>query len=82
MNLQDTLDQMRTQFEADAPPEAVKIMHQATADLASSGIMDEVLKAGDTAPSFTLCDQNGNDVSSAALLAQGPLVVTFYRGVW
>jgi peroxiredoxin len=40
------------------------------------------LKAGDTAPSFALNDANGNAVASSALLAQGPLVVSFYRGVW
>jgi hypothetical protein len=27
-------------------------------------------------------DAEGRPVSSAALLSQGPLVLTFYRGVW
>jgi peroxiredoxin len=29
-----------------------------------------------------LNDANGNPVASSALLGQGPLVVSFYRGVW
>jgi peroxiredoxin len=29
-----------------------------------------------------LTDQNGNEVSSADLLAKGPLIISFYRGVW
>jgi peroxiredoxin len=37
---------------------------------------------GDKAPRFTLNDPAGQAVSSAALLREGPLVVSFYRGVW
>ena len=33
-------------------------------------------------PDFTLPDQRGEPVSSAALLARGRPVVRFYRGVW
>jgi peroxiredoxin len=39
-------------------------------------------KAGDVAPEFTLLDPEGKEVSSRDLLARGPLVVSFYRGVW
>jgi len=48
-------------------------------------IRDSVLRtgqAGDRAPEFILKDANGREVSSRELLAKGPLVVTFYRGVW
>lgn len=82
MNLQQQLDDMRKQFEAGLPAETLAVMHKATEDLGNSGILDEVLQVGDTAPGFSLCDQNGNDLSSAELLARGPLVATFYRGVW
>lgn len=54
----------------------------ATAELIASGQAARAVRAGDRAPHFTLRDQNDNDVSLADLLAQGPLVVTFYRGVW
>ena len=33
-------------------------------------------------PAFTLNDPDGHPVSSDELLAKGPLVITFYRGVW
>jgi AhpC/TSA family len=36
----------------------------------------------DKSPAFSLKDPEGNVVSSTRLLSQGPLVVTFYRGVW
>jgi hypothetical protein len=31
---------------------------------------------------FTLANQDGVDVSSAALVAGGPLVMSFFRGRW
>ncbi|WP_454874344.1 peroxiredoxin-like family protein [Paraburkholderia xenovorans] len=87
MTLQDRLDAFKADFKAGkppyhAPPEIHPIMERATAELVASGQASRAIKAGDRAPLFTLKDQNGNDVSSAELLAQGPLVVTFYRGVW
>jgi peroxiredoxin len=57
-------------------------MRRATAELIASGAGSRALKAGDTAPPFVLNDANGNAVAASKLLAQGPLVVSFYRGVW
>ncbi|KXV54721.1 alkyl hydroperoxide reductase, partial [Gluconobacter japonicus] len=56
--------------------------HRATAELIASGAAEKALKAGDNAPPFTLNDPEGNPVSSADLLSKGPLVISFYRGVW
>ena len=82
MSLQAKLDTMREQFESKAPAETLAIMHGATNDLLASGIMDGVLKTGDPAPDFTLTDQDGKQVRTSALLSEGPLVISFYRGVW
>ncbi|MDQ7976077.1 peroxiredoxin-like family protein [Paraburkholderia sp. SARCC-3016] len=87
MSLQDKLDAFRADFKAgkppfNAPPEIHPVMERATAELIASGQAGRAIKAGDRAPHFNLKDQDGNDVSSAALLVKGPLVVTFYRGVW
>jgi len=87
MSLQDKLDAFRADFKAgkppfNAPPEIHPVMERATAELIASGQAARAIKAGNRAPHFNLKDQDGNDVSSAALLAKGPLVVTFYRGVW
>jgi peroxiredoxin len=43
---------------------------------ASVGSIDE------KAPDFTLPDAHGKPVPLSALLANGPVVVTFYRGGW
>ncbi|HTZ80764.1 MAG TPA: peroxiredoxin-like family protein [Stellaceae bacterium] len=87
MSLQQKLDAFRANFEAGGPPYNAPAwihgpMHRATDELIASGAASRALKVGDTAPAFTLRDPAGKEVSSASLLAQGPLVVTFYRGVW
>jgi peroxiredoxin len=87
MSLQDKLDAFKADFKAgkppfNAPPEIHPIMERATAELIASGQATRAIKAGERAPQFQLKDQNGNEISSADLLAKGPLVVTFYRGVW
>jgi peroxiredoxin len=82
MSLQDRLDAFKAEFRAARPPEVRAIMERATAELVASGAAGRALKAGDRAPAFTLEAQDGTLVSSADLLATGPLVVSFYRGVW
>jgi peroxiredoxin len=83
MSLQEKLDALRIKFETEmAPPEVVAVMHRVTEDLIASGQAERALKAGDPAPVFALPDPDGNIVSSRELLAKGPLVLTFYRGVW
>ena len=87
MTLQAKLDAFKADFEAGKPPynvphAVIETMHRATAELIASGAPAKALKAGDKAPAFTLHDPDGHPVSSAELLAKGPLVVSFYRGVW
>ena len=48
----------------------------------SSDVLDHALKVGDAAPEFTLPDAFGHEVSLKSLLAEGPLVISFYRGEW
>src|ERR1700722_13135928 len=87
MALQDRLDAFKADFESGRFPlkptrEALETMHRATAELIASEQVQRARKAGDTAPDFTLADSNGKPVSSRELLSKGPLVVSFYRGVW
>ena len=87
MTLQARLDAFKADFEAGKPPYSVPrsvidTMHRATKELIASGAAARALKAGDMAPLFVLKEPGGKSVSAAELLAQGPLVVSFYRGVW
>lgn len=87
MTLPERLAAFRANFEAGGPPYHApawvhELMHRATDELLASGAAERALKAGDRAPEFTLKDADGHEMSSRDLLAKGPLVVTFYRGVW
>jgi len=87
MALQDKLDAFKTDFEAGRLPlkpnkEALDTMHHATAELIASGQAQRAKKAGDVAPEFILKDSDGKPIASRDLLAKGPLIVSFYRGVW
>ena len=87
MSLQDRLDAFKADFEAGRlafkpTPQMLDLMHRGTAELIASGQALNAKKAGDKAPEFVLNDPDGHPVSSQALLAQGPLVISFYRGVW
>ncbi|MGV6831625.1 MAG: peroxiredoxin-like family protein [bacterium] len=81
-NLQDSLDKLKVRIEGSMPPESVAIMHQATKDLENSGIGNGILKAGDKAPEFILKNHKGETIISSEVLKKGPLVITFYRGLW
>jgi hypothetical protein len=85
--LQARLDDFKKSFEAGAPPynaprEAIEEMHRATAELKATGIEERALKVGDRAPGFALFNQDHVQRASTDLLAQGPLVVGFFRGHW
>ena len=80
--LNDKLKRLKENFLKSAPEEAVAIMSRATQALRDSGIMDGIPKVGDPLPAFALEDTEGHTVGSDQLLAKGPLVMTFYRGVW
>src|SRR5215510_6968466 len=40
------------------------------------------LRVGDGIPVFSLPNTSGVSVSSTELLEPGPLIITFYRGIW
>lgn len=87
MLLQDRLDALKADFIAGRfpvkpTPEQLAVMERNTAALIASGQADRALKAGDRAPDFELEDSNGNRVSLSELRANGPVVLSFYRGVW
>lgn len=87
MTLQQRLDAFKADFRAGKPPFNApafihRIMARGTEELIGSGAASRALKAGDRAPDFALQAPDGGVVTSAALLARGPLIVSFYRGVW
>ena len=57
-------------------------MDRATADLVKSKAADRAVKVGSRAPDFTLPNAVGEYISLRRLLDEGPVVVSFYRGIW
>jgi len=82
MSLKEDLAALRTRLEGNRSPDVVKTMHRAVAELRESGAPARALKPGQRAPASLLPNANEEMVDSDRLLAQGPLVVTFYRGRW
>jgi peroxiredoxin len=87
MALQARLDAFKADFRAgkppyNVPPSVIGTMDRATNELIAAGAAQRALKAGDSAPVFALAGPDGGIVASRDLLATGPLIVSFYRGVW
>jgi peroxiredoxin/YHS domain-containing protein len=80
--LADRLADIRAQSAAQMPQEVRDRLDQGVAALASTGILDRALKVGQPAPDFTLPDPEGGTHNLRAMLADGPVVVSFYRGSW
>ncbi len=82
MSLEEKLAEIRAAGAKRIPEDKRAVMGRATQELRDSGIMDRVIKVGDALPAFSLANADGETVSSADLLARGPLVVSVYRGHW
>lgn len=83
MTLQKKLDAYKAAAERSRiPKEALQIMHRATDDLKKSGILDRTIRRGEKMPAFELDNQDGKKVAYHDLLGEGPLVVSFFRGLW
>lgn len=82
MSLNEQLDTIRAGGEKNIPAPVLEQMHRATRELQESGILDGVIKPGDTLRAFELPNHANETISSESLLSQGPLIMTVYRGLW
>jgi peroxiredoxin len=64
------------------PPAASHTIDRGIAQVETTGLTQQALAAGQLAPPFTLPDATGQPKTLTALLAQGPVVLAFYRGNW
>lgn len=82
MSLQTQLNNFKAQFKQQAPEAAFNAFARSTQELIESGQAQQALSVGATAPTFELTDSNGEKVFLKTLLAKGPVILSFYRGVW
>ena len=81
-SLKQRLAALRENIEKSLDNDALAIMHRATADLVANGLEDRVLAVDESMPRFELPDQHGELHRSETFVEGGPLIVTFYRGIW
>jgi hypothetical protein len=82
MTLEARLATIREQAKARMAPEARAVLLRSIEDLRASGIVQRVVKVGSPAPDFTLPNAAGQPVTLRERRAQGPVVLSFYRGRW
>jgi peroxiredoxin len=78
----EQLEEFRAGWMLRVPPERRAIMERHIAHLTDTGLGKLARQVGDRAPAIVLPDVHGKAFDVATLLAQGPVVVTFYRGGW
>lgn len=75
------LTRQLSEYAARIPAPVADRLEAAFAEITASGAAPG-LAVGQRAPLFSLTDATGQKVSLAARLAQGPVVLSFYRGEW
>lgn len=81
-DLTDELHAFMDSLRSRADQRTIDILQRNLETLAKSGLADRAIGEGDTAPGFTLPDQEGRPVLLSRELAQGPVVLVFVRGGW
>lgn len=69
-------------FRDNIPAEFNALIEQGAGEISALDIIERAKKAGDMMPNFDLTNQYGDPRSLGGYRAKGPVVVTFYRGVW
>jgi hypothetical protein len=82
LGLTEQLNDLKQQLGREIPREILVQIGQFVQGLVQSGIEKTSCQAGDKMPSFILPNVLGKMISSGDILAKGPMVLSFYRGVW
>jgi peroxiredoxin len=82
MSLQQEIDAFVSEAASRLPPDLLSRLGQSIDDVRNSGIVERALSVGDFAPAFSLPNAHGRPVTLAGLLQRGPIIISFYRGIW
>jgi peroxiredoxin len=82
MVLGQELAAFRAEFARTAPEARVALYEAKIEELRAAFAQEKAIGVGDNAPGFVLPGVDGRQISLEALLQQGPVVLTFYRGGW
>jgi peroxiredoxin len=73
---------MRAGLLAQVGEETLSVYDRDAEAMGAGDAFADALDVGDRAPVFRLPDARGGEVALEALLADGPVVLVFYRGAW
>jgi peroxiredoxin len=80
--LASELENAKERFKANNTAETVEKFGSFVNQLAKDSVAGDALKVGDTAPDFMLKNAVGKEISLKEELANGPVILTWYRGGW
>jgi peroxiredoxin len=80
--LQQQIDEFIAEGASWLPADLLQELLSPIGQLINSGAAEQALKEGAQAPDFILPGARGSAVRLSHLLTQGPVVMTFYRGLW
>lgn len=82
MSLNALLTAMKEDFASKADPAVLTIMMAARQQILDMGVHEQALGPGEIMPDFVLRDFNGKEFSSREVREKGPLLLSWYRGIW
>lgn len=82
ISLKNALEKKKEQILSSVPAETAATMENATEELRQTGIEGSALKKGDKAPDVQFTTANGAPFRLHESMANGPVVLTFFRGHW
>ncbi len=82
LSLNGQIQNLIHNFRETLPPELTAILEQGAGEISAMPIVENALNIGEKAPAFTLKNYNGDVRNLHDYLSKGPLVLTFYRGLW
>lgn len=80
--LNDNIQDIIQEFRDVLPAEVNNLIEQGAGEISSLPIIEHAKKIGVTVKDFTLPNRNEEQKSLSKYLTKGPVVITFYRGVW
>ncbi len=80
--IQEQSDQVKAASAGRLPAEVLEVFARDQAAWRAKGRPADAVAVGDVLSDFTLPDATGREVSLSVLVAEGPVVLVFYRGGW
>lgn len=81
-SLKTKLDEKKEGFLKRADKKKIDIYEAGIDSVDKSGVTKNAIQVGQKAPEFTLTNAKGDTIKLSALLKNGPVILTWYRGGW